>query len=94
MSRSPEQSPAAARLVDVSDAVLEQLLTVAIRDADADEVTPALGSAAGWNSERIPLPRVQDWTCSPRVTAQHRTCPPDHRSGLDMFGCDFCRDRT
>ncbi len=34
-------------------AVLEQLLTVAIQDADADEVTPPLGSAAGWNSERI-----------------------------------------
>ena len=53
MSRSPEPSPAAVRLVDVSDTVLEQLLTVAIRESDADEVTPALGSARGWNSERI-----------------------------------------
>ncbi|MDN4644427.1 GNAT family N-acetyltransferase [Arthrobacter sp. PsM3] len=53
MSPSAEPSPAAVRLVDVSDAVLEQLLTVAIQDADADEVTPPLGSAAGWNSERI-----------------------------------------
>ena len=53
MSPSAEPSPAAVRLFDVSDAVLEQLLTVAIQDADADEVTPPLGSAAGWNSERI-----------------------------------------
>lgn len=53
MSPSAEPAPAAVRLVDVSEAVLEQLLTVAIQDADADEVTPPLGSAAGWNSERI-----------------------------------------
>ena len=54
MSPSAQPSPAApVRLVDVSEAVLEQLRTVAIQDADADEVTPPLGSAAGWNSERI-----------------------------------------
>lgn len=53
MSPLAEQPGAAVRLIDVTDAVLEQLLTVAIQDADADEVTPPLGSAAGWNSERI-----------------------------------------
>lgn len=53
MSPSAEPCPAAVRLVDVSEPVLEQLLTVAIQDADADEVTPPLGSASGWNSERI-----------------------------------------
>ncbi|AOT04485.1 GNAT family N-acetyltransferase [Arthrobacter sp. U41] len=53
MSPSAESVPAAVRLLDVSDAVLDQLLTVAIQDADADEVTPPLGSAGGWNSERI-----------------------------------------
>ncbi|WP_024367485.1 GNAT family N-acetyltransferase [Arthrobacter sp. TB 26] len=52
-SEAAEPTPAAVRLVDVSETVLEQLLTVAIQDADADEVTPPLGSAAGWNSERI-----------------------------------------
>ena len=53
MSRSAEPNPATVELVDVSEPVLEQLLTVAIQDADADEVTPPLGSASGWNSERI-----------------------------------------
>ena len=57
MSPSAEPSPApaaaAVRLVDVSEPVLEQLLTVAIQDADPDEVTPPQGSASGWNSERI-----------------------------------------
>ena len=53
MSPSAELSPAAVWLVDVSEPVLEQLLTVAIQDADPDEVTPPLGSASGWNSERI-----------------------------------------
>ena len=53
MCPSAEHPPAAVELLDVSDAVLEQLLTVAIQDADADEVTPPLGSAAGWNTERI-----------------------------------------
>ncbi|MET3920726.1 GNAT family N-acetyltransferase [Arthrobacter sp. UYEF20] len=52
MSPSAEL-PVAVALVDVSEEVLEHLLTVAIQDADADEVTPPLGSAAGWNSERI-----------------------------------------
>ncbi len=47
------RSRPAVSLVDVTEAVLEQLLSVAIQDADADEVTPPLGSAAGWNSERI-----------------------------------------
>lgn len=54
MSPSAEQAPAAeVGLVDVTEEVLEHLLTVAIQEADADEVTPPLGSAAGWNSERI-----------------------------------------
>ena len=53
MSPSAEPSPADVRLVDVDEPVLEQLLTVAIQDADPDEVTPPLGSASGWNSERI-----------------------------------------
>ena len=52
MSPSAEQVPAVA-LVDVSEPVLERLLAVALHDADADEVTPPLGTAAGWNTERI-----------------------------------------
>ena len=52
MSPSAELSVAVS-LVDVGEDVLEHLLFVAIQDADADEVTPPLGSAAGWNSERI-----------------------------------------
>ncbi|MEC5181663.1 GNAT family N-acetyltransferase [Arthrobacter sp. CG_A4] len=40
-------------LLDVNGDVLEQLLTVAIRGADADEVTPPLGSVTGWNPERV-----------------------------------------
>jgi RimJ/RimL family protein N-acetyltransferase len=43
----------AVALLDVSEAVLEQLLDLALRDADADEVTPPLGSTAGWNTDRI-----------------------------------------
>ena len=52
MSPSAEQVPVVA-LVDVTDPVLERLLAVALHDADADEVTPPLGTAAGWNTERI-----------------------------------------
>ncbi|MHA7221942.1 GNAT family N-acetyltransferase [Arthrobacter sp. RHLT1-20] len=52
MSPSAE-APVVVALLDVSEDVLEQLLTVAIQGADADEVTPPLGSATGWNSERI-----------------------------------------
>lgn len=52
MSASVEASVVVA-LLDVSEDVLGQLLTVAIQGADADEVTPPLGSATGWNSERI-----------------------------------------
>ena len=52
MSPSAEPTPAVA-LLDVTDAVLEQLLELALRDADADEVTPPLGTAAGWNTDRI-----------------------------------------
>jgi RimJ/RimL family protein N-acetyltransferase len=52
MSPSAEL-PVAVSLVDVGEDVLENLLVVAIQDADADEVTPPLGSAAGWNSERV-----------------------------------------
>jgi RimJ/RimL family protein N-acetyltransferase len=48
-----DELPLAVSLVDVGEDVLERLLPVAVRDADADEVTPPLGSTAGWNSERI-----------------------------------------
>ena len=52
MSPSAEPVPAVA-LLDVSEAVLEQLLELALRDADADEVTPPLGTTPGWNTDRI-----------------------------------------
>ncbi|MGF9647036.1 GNAT family N-acetyltransferase [Pseudarthrobacter oxydans] len=46
MSPSPDVS-----LVDVDEAVLEQLLELAKRDASPDEVAPPLGGP-GWNLER------------------------------------------
>ncbi|WP_461174782.1 GNAT family N-acetyltransferase [Arthrobacter sp. Z1-9] len=46
MSPSPDVS-----LVDVNEAVLEQLLELAKRDASPDEVAPPLGGP-GWNLER------------------------------------------
>jgi ribosomal-protein-alanine N-acetyltransferase len=46
MSPSPEVS-----LVDVDDAVMDQLLDLAKRDASPDEVAPPLGGP-GWNLER------------------------------------------
>ncbi|MCU1533167.1 MAG: family acetyltransferase [Arthrobacter sp.] len=49
----PLSAEAALVLVDVTENILEQLLSLAIQDADADEVTPPLGSGAGWNPERI-----------------------------------------
>lgn len=49
----PAELPPAVSLEDVGEDVLEELLAVAVHDADADEVTPPLGSAAGWNPERI-----------------------------------------
>ncbi|SDL22432.1 GNAT family N-acetyltransferase, partial [Arthrobacter sp. ok362] len=52
MSPSAEPVPAVA-LLDVSEAVLELLLELALRDADADEVTPPLGTTPGWNTDRI-----------------------------------------
>lgn len=52
MLPSTEPVPAVA-LVDVTEPVLERLLSVALHDADADEVTPPLGTAEGWNTERI-----------------------------------------
>jgi len=52
MLPSAEPVPVVA-LHDVTDAVLERLLAVALHDTDADEVTPPLGTAAGWNTERI-----------------------------------------
>ncbi|MEO6881121.1 MAG: GNAT family N-acetyltransferase [Mycobacteriaceae bacterium] len=55
-------------LVNVDEAVLEELVTVARADADADEVTPPLGEVAGWSPERIA------W-----LRAYHR----DRRPGLD-----------
>ena len=52
MCPSAEPVPAVA-LLDISEDVLEQLLELALRDADADEVTPPLGTTAGWNTDRI-----------------------------------------
>ena len=52
MPPSAEPVPAVA-LLDVSEALLEQLLELALRDADADEVTPPLGTTPGWNTDRI-----------------------------------------
>lgn len=52
MCPSAEPVPAVA-LLDVSEDVLEQLLELALRDADADEVTPPLGTTAGWTTDRI-----------------------------------------
>src|SRR6476646_4086918 len=52
MSPSADPAPAVA-LLDVTEPVLEQLLELAPRDADADEVTPPLGTTAGWNTDRI-----------------------------------------
>lgn len=40
-------------LTEVTALVLEQLLALAVHDAAPDDVTPPLGSAAGWNPERI-----------------------------------------
>lgn len=48
MSRSAEVA-----LADVTEAVLEQLLVLAVQDASPDEVTPPLGPGPGWNAERI-----------------------------------------
>ncbi|XAS69134.1 GNAT family N-acetyltransferase [Micrococcaceae bacterium Sec5.7] len=59
MSRLPdaEQGPGAhqphVRLADVDENMLEQLLGLALHDAEPDEVTPPLGTGAGWNPERI-----------------------------------------
>ncbi|WP_018773017.1 GNAT family N-acetyltransferase [Arthrobacter sp. 131MFCol6.1] len=52
MSPSVEPAPA-VELLDVSEELLEQLLELALRDSDADEVTPPLGTTAGWNTDRI-----------------------------------------
>ena len=48
MSPSPEVA-----LADVPEAVLEQLLVLAVQDASPDEVSPPLGTGPGWNAERI-----------------------------------------
>lgn len=54
MSRSPDAAePIDVALVDVTEAVLERLLAVALADADADEVTPPLGGSSGWNADRV-----------------------------------------
>ncbi|WP_457962335.1 GNAT family N-acetyltransferase [Arthrobacter sp. D1-29] len=63
MSRSLD-----VRLADVDEAMLEQLMALAMTDASPDEVTPPLGSGAGWNTERI------DW-----FRAYHRAAA----AGLD-----------
>ncbi len=52
MFPSAEPSPVVT-LVDVTEQVLERLLSLALHDADADEVAPPLGTAEGWNTERI-----------------------------------------
>ena len=52
MFPSAEQ-PGGVSLMDVGEDVLEHLLNVAIRDADADDVTPPLGNGTGWTAERI-----------------------------------------
>lgn len=52
MCPSAEPVPEVA-LVDVTKPVLDMLLSVALHDADADDVTPPLGTAEGWNTERI-----------------------------------------
>ena len=48
MSPSPEIA-----LADVTEAVLDQLLALAVQYASPDEVTPPLGTGPGWNTERI-----------------------------------------
>ncbi|MFS0716449.1 GNAT family N-acetyltransferase [Arthrobacter sp. 1P04PC] len=59
MSRSPDAAepidvpPIDVVLVDVTEAVLEWLLAVALADADADEVTPPRGGSPGWNADRV-----------------------------------------
>lgn len=52
MQPSTERAAAVA-LTDVTEPVLERLLSLALHDADPDEVAPPLGSAQGWNTERI-----------------------------------------
>ncbi|MBT2533803.1 GNAT family N-acetyltransferase [Arthrobacter sp. ISL-48] len=47
MSPSPDVA-----LVDVNEAILEQLLVLAVEDASPDEVTPPLGTGPGWDAER------------------------------------------
>jgi RimJ/RimL family protein N-acetyltransferase len=55
-------------LVPVDEAVLHALVDVAVRDADADDVTPRLDGSAGWSEARV------EW-----LRAYHR----DRRPGLD-----------
>ena len=50
MSRSADSGLV---LADVTEAVLADLLALALADTDPDEVTPPRGVARGWNSERI-----------------------------------------
>lgn len=52
MQPSTERAAAVA-LTDVNGTVLERLLSLALHDADPDEVAPPLGTAQGWNTERI-----------------------------------------
>ena len=46
-------APIGVALLDITEAVLERLLAVALADADADEVTPPLGGSPGWNADRV-----------------------------------------
>ncbi|MFF1383422.1 GNAT family N-acetyltransferase [Arthrobacter sp. NPDC058288] len=50
---SPAPLAGRVELLDVTEEILEKLLDVALADAAADDVTPPLGAAAGWNAERI-----------------------------------------
>ncbi len=50
MSRSADSGVV---LADVTEAVLADLLTLALAETDPDEVTPPRGAVGGWNSERI-----------------------------------------
>ena len=56
------------RLVEVDDRTLESLVVVAVRDANADDVTPPIGESEGWSPARI------DW-----LRDIHR----DRRAGLN-----------
>lgn len=49
----PRRADSGVVLAVVTESVLKELLALAIKDADANEVTPPLGGTAGWNTARI-----------------------------------------